>query len=76
VKDKPGSPIVKGCLLLYFFFIRCTEKTHTEKKDVLCVYIRSIYNKGREKKKEGEQKEKTVGEWKRREEKIYMYVYL
>jgi hypothetical protein len=52
------------------------ENTHTEKKDVLCVYIRSIYNKGREKKKEGEQKEKTVGEWKRREEKIYMYVYL
>jgi hypothetical protein len=33
------------------------ENTPLSKKDVLCVYIKSIYNKGREKK------EKTVGEW-------------
>ncbi len=52
--------------------LRCTEKTHTlRKNDVLCVCIKSIYDKGREKKKEGKQREKIVGEW---IENVYIYI--
>ncbi len=55
--------------------LRCTEKTHTlRKRDVRCVYIKSIYKqKGREKEKEGEQRKKRAGEWKKRED-IYVYI--
>jgi hypothetical protein len=55
--------------------LRCTEKTHPlRKRDVLCVYIKSIYNKRKRRRERRRTKEE---ESRRMEEKRrYMCIYI